>query len=294
MVTLSIRPWVVLGGILHTGTNWQIASDIGFTDIQDELMNSSDFINVFYSNVMIPLGETYYVRSQRILDEGTLLPWSDPVAISNTYDNNAILSNDIISIDKPSLSIDPAEIYDNLNPTISVTASNYSAIGDGHYCTHWFFLDENNKIVWNSVYDKFNLSNIIINKSDISMDQIKSLTIKAFYATATGIISDVAEYYIDFHIVNFNITNDLDLPINANQDYIINFAKPTAELNMNITGIYLYNGNNTQVFNQDISADISSITIPAAAIAITDTYTMNIYFNEDDKIYYRTYTLTVK
>jgi len=72
MITIKIKLWPNVGPLTHTATDYQVSSNINFTNILDSHLNDAVNLTVYYSQVIIPANTTYYVRVRRhLLDTNT-------------------------------------------------------------------------------------------------------------------------------------------------------------------------------------------------------------------------------
>jgi len=287
MVTLKIKPWDPINGLTHVSTSWQIATDNTFTDIVDELDANSTWLEIYYSPITIPPNMTYYARSQRILSDGTVLPWTDPIPVRADDISTAILLHQEVLIEKPVISIDTATL-DTTSTVLTIKSSRGRFIGDGHHSTNWVIKDHNNNTLYSSLYDINNLIDLTIDKNDIDFKDNSVLNIYVTHNSATGISSSCGYYLLDNNKFNFNIDTNL-----INVDPYVDLVMPLTKVDLaNIIGIREINlknrYSNEVIYSKKYSIDINSITIPKELLLPDREYVLEVtildYYN-DGKMY---------
>ena len=275
MVTLKIKPWDPINGLTHISTSWRIATDNTFNNILDELLNSSIWLEIYYSPITVPSGAVYYAQAQRTLSDNTVLPWTDPIPVRADDISTAILLHQDVIIEKPIIKVDKDTLLDT-STTLNIESSGGRFIGDGHYSTNWIIKDHNDNTIFSSLYDTVNLTSISIDKSLINFVENSILNIYVTHNTATGIESSCGYYLLDNNKFNFNIDKNL-MNIDPYNDLVIPITKIDLSNIVGIREINLKNKYGEEIlYNKKYNIDINHITIPRELLLPDREYILEI------------------
>lgn len=266
MITLKLKPWVSLAGLEHISSSWQVATDIEFTDILDDVQNSTEWVDIYYSKVMIPEGAKYYIRAKRHYNDDSIGDWSTPVAVAAKIDDHNLLITNDVFIDKPRIYVDVDTIKDNSIDSFTIESSEFKSSTEGHYETTWIIKDGSGKILFISLADKDNLLKITIDKDKVDITNISVIKIYVIHSTASGITSEVGvkSVILANSTHNYEIDNNDTQRVLPNTDYIIKLNKVNSILPYGVTSVTVTNSfdNDNILHHENFYTDEGTITIP--------------------------------
>ena len=266
MITLKLKPWVPIAGLEHMKSSWQVATDAEFTNILDDVIESDEYLNIYYSSVVIPEGTTYYIRARRHYNNDTSSDWSAAIpVVPKVDDSNLLITNDVI-IDKPMVYLDLDVIKDDDTDSFIIETSVFRSTTEGHFGTTWIIKDGSGKILFISLSDEVNLTSIIVPKSDVNIENVSLINVYAVHMTASGISSEVGikTLILSEDVYNYEINNnDLQRAI-PNADYTLSLNKIDLTLPYGVTSITVTNAFDIEstLYHKDISIEDSTIIIP--------------------------------
>lgn len=279
MITLKIKKWAPIAGIEHTHTDWQISTTPDDTNIIDEELYSSEYLTIYYSTVTPPVGVAYYIRARRYFSDGSIGNYSDWVAVIGTPDNNRLVINIDVAIDKPLVYVDENIIKDSSIPNFTIETSDFKSNIEGHYSTHWVIYNGMGKVVFKSLYDTTNLTSITIDKSSIGLNNYAYIKIVAIHATATGITSPSGFLYINLanDLFNYEIANrDMDR-IYPYSDYTITLNKINQYKVFGVIELALLRAvDGEELFKQTIDPNTGVMRVPGNFIEENSTYLLTL------------------
>jgi len=271
MVSLKIKPWDPIDGLEHVKTNWRIATDIEMTNILEEITESDVWLILWYSNITIPSGVTYYAQAQRILSDDTVLAWTNPIPIRNHNNSDSILLQEQIKIDTPIVNI--LENDDTL--TISTGAAKLTA--DSHFATHWILRNAKKEVIYVNLYDETDLTVKEISKELLDFDNLAGIYAEAIHITATGVESKIGSRYIDIMDVNFEIINNLRY-LEPYTDLVLKLSKIDPTLPIGVSKVVLKSMYGDEIIYTDtFSSEVSLITIPKELLLPNKEYVIELY-----------------
>ena len=206
MLTLTIYKWPEVEleiGLEHVSTDWEVASDVGFTDIIDSIYESTDFITLYTSNVVVPEGITFYARARRVFNDGSKSNWIESSVQATTEFAYTPLGKDYIAY--PSIVVDDSSDPSNI---IITTSAFYSGI-DSHAFTNWCIKNKNGDTIYHSLKDATNLTSITVAKTLIGYDNLNSIDIFVSYGGISGRHSKVGYKHHVITDFKFVVTSNL-------------------------------------------------------------------------------------
>jgi len=252
VIVVKLKKWVPIDGIEHITTSWYVATDIEFTNIVTTVENS-DMLEMYYEDITIPVGSTYYVKAMRHFNDGSVDYWSEIVPVSNIEDqySTMLLATDTI-VDEPTIYCNREHMVSDgcINSIIDIDVNNiiletskYRGTNDGHLYTHWFILDESNKLIYTNLKNNINKTSLTLDKRTIDYNNRSNITIKAIHESSNGIISGIGTLTINKYDINFVVEQDIESVIPYNNLSIsfraIDITKDTGITLVNL----LYYGN---------------------------------------------------
>jgi len=275
MITIKIKPWSQMGTLVHGSTSYQVATDLGFTNIVDDNPNDTVNLTVYYSLVVVPAGVTYYVRVSRNFTDGTSSGWGNPIAVTSMPSNGGLLTYSPIKVFQPVVTVDRAALNDPLQTTYTVTTSAFSGVNEGHGETLWIVSDDSGNIL-DFISSKVDLTSIVLTKPANMLSGAKYLEFSAIHRTLSNIESPVGSTVVDITDVNFSISagNSIHAP---GIDIIITVTS-TAGLPNNVTSrLELTDVNGSVLWGIGVLPGATTITIPGILFTANSEYTVTAY-----------------
>lgn len=259
MIITKIRDWVPTNGLIHTSTIWELALDENFETI---IYTKEDDINLsfFQYDIDVPIDIIYYLRQRKIMNNGEQEIVSQTIEIrgTETTRENVILPRDMF-IAHPTVYVDEAAI--EKDDEIKVTTSEFKANDGYHAYTHWIVLDALGKVLYCSLYDKENLTSIMIPNASQNLAMKTKLTFRAIHGTNLGIESKAGNHVVINNTTNFEITTNLN-NVFAYQDLTVKFKKISNNIRLGIYSIDVYYGSNLSTSKRFyVDENTNSITI---------------------------------
>lgn len=239
MIITKIRDWVPTNGLIHTSSIWELALDANFENI---IYTKEDDINIsfFQYDIDVPVDTTYYLRQRKIMNNGEQEIISQTIEIKGTETTreNVILPRDMF-IAHPTVYVDEAAI--EKEDEVKVTTSEFKANDGYHAYTHWIVLDALGKVLYCSLYDKENLTSIMVPNTGQELGIKTKLTFRAIHGTNLGLESKPGNHTVVNNTTNFEITTNLN-NVFAYQDLVVKFKKITSKVRLGIYSIDVYYG----------------------------------------------------
>lgn len=279
MLIVRLKNWLPIEGLEHVGTTWEISATGDFNNLENSIY-SEEMLDVFYSDIVVPAGDTYYVRAMRHFNDPTANYWTEPVEVMNIEaEYSAMLLNKDISVDAPMLYLDNTDIT-NDSDTFVIRTTSYRGTGEEHYCTHWIIKDGIGNVIFSSLYDTLNKTSITITKQDINLLNKTQLTFIAVHCTASGIESKPIERTVNSSKFNFEITSDLT-KVSPLLDYRLTFRKIIEALTIRIIKIDILDSDQkTVIYTRNVTEINTTITIPWSLLRPSVTYYIDIHAND--------------
>lgn len=208
MISVSLKKWVVIGGIDHVKTDWELATDEEFLNIIDSRTTEDVDLNLYQSNYNVPLGFKYFLRAKRYFNNNSNTGWLDTIEIvTNQTEYSRMMLRESIEIDQPILYVDIDEYRDD-NLSFKVKSSSYRANNNEHLYTHWIVTDYQDNLLFSSLNDSVNLLSIDIPKN-INIEDRNSLKIMCVHVSIEGVESKPGIYLLNLEKYNFEIVTDI-------------------------------------------------------------------------------------
>lgn len=275
MITLVLKKWPTLSGPAHTGTSWQIYTDVSLSNIVLDIVNSISYVDVLYNSLIIPDGYTYYARVKRHFSDGSSSDWSTPIAVTDTK-SNAFNINIEVRIDTPVVGINKNALTDNSITDIIITSTEFISNIETHHSTHYIITDELDNILWYRLNDTINLNSITIPKSEINYATKRAINFYVIYNTLTGISSQPGVHTENININNYRIVSSLDR-VSARVNYPIQIRRIDQTQPLGIVRYELKDITSDEILaSGDISDPDPIITILGASLAPMSNYRLNL------------------
>ena len=289
VIDVHINEWVPINGLTQTATSYEIYSDQALTTLMFSKYNDTVNLTRIHSGLTIPAGQTYYSRTQRILSDGTILPWTPAIPVSESYNIDAFIVPTRIHIETPVLNIDTVALTDVNSTTFAISGSSFISTGDNHYATHWYITDKENNVIYSNLMDTVNLTSITLNKVALQLHLVTGIKVHAVYLSGTLVESGVAAVAMDLFSKNYSLSTLTGLVATAN--IVINFTKIDTTKEANIARVEVVSNGNI-IFFQDIPLDSASVTIPSGTLTPATNYVLRLYTLDKGLLFKEDHILT--
>lgn len=253
---------------IHTGTILEISSNDVFSDIVytethtiDNLDESKRDILRFDIDIVLNPDMVYWVRAKRLFKNQPSLDHYEQASILKDYVKyfNGLIYNSDLIIEKPFVSINTEELFDNKKSTFTISTSKFISTQDGHYSTHWILLDGSGKVLFKSLNNRKDLESIVVEKTaDITTKS--KLIAKVIHVGPMNVESDIGSIEVDVQTYNFEIASKLS-EITPGQSYHLLLNKINEKGPINVTRVEVTNDDETELIhvetvNTDSNLDI--------------------------------------
>lgn len=217
MITLRIVNWPEDTGLEHVTTSWQISENTDFLDIINEVVESEDFINVYRTNLIVPIGKEFFGRSKRHFSNSSSTEWIGPIKIISNLSGDNIDIKPEVYIEEPSVTI----IDDIPNNTYIIKSGSFRCKDDGHKSTSWVLKDGLGKVLIRSMYDTTNKKEFIVDKNILN-NNTNILIAEVAYVSTNNYESHFGTYRLELNKFNFEVISNTNF-ISVNEDYEFRF-----------------------------------------------------------------------
>lgn len=159
----------------HQSTDWQVATDVGFTNIVAQSLNDTLNLTSWQVTPQLTTGQTYYARVRYLGANYGASGYSSTVSFT-TVDQNAA----------PTI-IEPTDGEADVveNPTLTISAFT-SPVAETHISTDWEVRrTSDNSVVWQSLDDTVNLTSITIPTGNLDTSTQYTVRVR-YYGSLLG------------------------------------------------------------------------------------------------------------
>ena len=282
MLTLRLAPWPSDDtGLMHVATSWQISTDIEFTNIIDDNVENDTYLDIFYSNVAIPTGSTYYGRAKRKFDNGSTTDWIGPVKLLPSNAGETLDIKPEVHVDVPYVFMNKDDVFDDKKDFITISTSKFRSKNDGHKATSWIIKNMVGKVLKVIMYDTINKTTIDINKKDIDLSNINGLIIEANHITTNDFESSFGICRIDLTDYKFEVISNLH-SVSPNQDYKLILQLHSTECTeYPLEYMEVYDSKNRLIYERGISKNETVLGISREFLSSGSTYIVRLYLSKE-------------
>jgi len=185
MKVFRIPAWDNSSGVTHVATTWQIASDINFENIIQEVIDSTEYLNYWKVNVVVPVGKIYYVRAKRKFAEVENDIWIGPKKVLNDEAGLSEIIKPEAKIEQPYVENIVLDHEDGLTITLTPYRGTVP-----HSSTSWVIKDTNTgEILYKSLFDTENLTELNISPTTVDFSNISHITLITLFHGELGVES---------------------------------------------------------------------------------------------------------
>jgi hypothetical protein len=244
MKVFRIPVWDNDSGVTHIATTWQLATDPDFTNIVQEVTDSTKYLDYWAINLVVPKGKIYYVRAKRKFQEVDNDVWIGPKKVVNDEAGLSEIIKPETKIEAPFIANVVLDYEDGLTLTLNPFSGNVP-----HVSTSWIIKNaENGEILYKSMFDTENLLSLNIKPDEIDFTNIPYITVTTVFHGKLGTESapntefiELAKKYFEIDANKKIVPADLDYVGKVRQTTSRPVTVKTAEL-LDITGKVICNG----------------------------------------------------
>lgn len=270
MITLRIVNWPDDTGLDHVSTSWQISDKTDFSIIMDEVVESTDFLNIFRTNIVIPIGKEYYGRSKRHFSNDSSTDWIGPIKIISNLSGDNIDIKPEVYIEEPSVIL----VDDNVNDKVIIRSGSFRCKDDGHKSTSWVLKDGVGNILYRSMYNSINKKELILDKNLIGNNNTNVLIAEVCHISTNDYESHFGSYRLELNKFNFEVISNTNF-ISVNEDYIFKF-KIINGVSI-LTKYVIFNDIGTKIQEGIFTTGVERIIVDRSKLKPNTTYRINIY-----------------
>lgn len=277
MILAKLSEWDSSTGLEHVATSWQVAIDQDFNKIITDVSNTSMVI-LYYSMVEVPKDATYYLRAKRHFNDGSEGNWCDPIEVNNIEESygNMLLGKDP-TITQPYVYVEEDDIMSDKEDII-IKTSTFQSNTDTHDATHWMVYDDNDNLLYTSMFDKENLTSITISNL-IIFKQKEKLKFVAIHRGTTGVESKPGKKIIkladDYGFKTY--TNLYNVPVLETLN--VSFEVTDTKQGLRINRVELANFDNNETIVELIKSNSNTWVIPYYYLKANAKYKLKVYTN---------------
>jgi len=273
MKVFRIPVWDNDNGVVHESTTWQLASDINFENIIQEVIESTEYLNYWKVNVVIPANKVYYVRAKRNFKGIKNNNWIGPKKVLND-------ESGLSEIIKPELKIDEPYINNiNLDYEGGLTIKLTPFKGNvPHLATSWIIKDASSgKIIYKSLFDTKNLTELNVDP-DIFIN-IPYIIIITLFHGKLGIESAPNIEIVEISKKYFELVANEKI-VSSDIDYIGTIKQTTSET-VKLEKAELFDSSNKKICSGDINNNEFKFSSSCLVPGMSYTVRLTIIYGND-------------
>ena len=262
-----------IDGVTNTETAWKVTTDTAGLNIVDSKPSSAEWIDVFYSNVMIPINTEVYVWYKMKLSNNEIKDWAGPYAYQSRDSN---ISNDLKPLTRVETPrIIPTESLLNGSNVITFNSSLFRGDKlDGILAATWIAKNPAGKIIKDAIFSLTDIESFSLSRSINQLDTYEYIDIYLKHHSANGSVSDFAKERFSLAVYPFKFVGSTD--IDANKDYKFNVV-PYDPTKPNIKNIKVIDVSDRSTVYTFTNMSTLEFTIPANVLKPNRTYRIELY-----------------
>lgn len=192
-----------ISGVINTETGWRVTTDKAGLHILDEVEMSSEVVDSYFSNILVPKNEEVYIWYQMKMNNGEIKEWAGPFPYQSRDSN---ISNDL----KPLLRVEtpyPIMKKDSLsigNDMIKIESSVFRGDPlDGILASTWIVKNPKGEILAFYPNDSERVNEITLNRAVLGLDRYEYIDVYLQHHSANGSISNFGVVRFDLRVFPF-------------------------------------------------------------------------------------------
>jgi hypothetical protein len=281
-LTLTINRWPNVLGLEHVATEWEVLADSEANVVLESSGVTDVYLNVYYSSISIPVGETYYKRVKRhFLDENgnaSTSAWSTPSPLQHVENNVKDTIKPYMLIDKPIINA----LHNTTTNSLEIAGSSFRGVGTGHSSTTYIILDRNDRCLYSNMYNTVDLTCISIPIEEIDADlETTPVKIAVAYNGVDNVESGFAFTILSSVETVFGIISNLK-SVKPYTDKVINYKMLNNSASYYFK-LILRDSTDTVIWESELENKLN-ITIPGGYLTTDRTYYIDSLYSVDGKL----------
>lgn len=273
MLTYIKNPYISpVEGITNTETGWKVTRDLAGTDIVEETPLSPDTINMYESDLSVPVGTSVYIWYKLKLSNDEVKEYVGPYEYVSRDSNITSDIKPVTRVKTPSISYDKDSIAkgDNL---LVLTSSDFNGDSlDGHLASTWILKTTDEKIIYYKLMSTDDKYSITLNRQSLGLNRYDKIKVYLKHHSSNGSVSETYSTTIDLSLYPFTFIGEQSINSKLLYQFRLN---PVLQSNHNIDMIEVLHNTNlvmTMKYNED-----NIYSIPPYTLNPNRVYTIRVY-----------------
>jgi hypothetical protein len=277
MVVLKITELLLPPGVTHLATDWQVATDLQFTNVIISSMGDNvNLSSIMFNDALDPTSR-YYARARSLLTTGYTV-WGNIDVTTPNYLGDLDLRSEMPSVLSTPILTSSSDVTNHLTTMFTLSVHGYSSYGTGtHESTTWIIEDIFGVIVWEHIADTINLNNMLI--CDVILKENNAYRARAIFNSSSNDSSQVATMtFITSGDINASIVSTLN-DIVVNKNYTLDFMYNIGVSSLSVIIYQIHNDSATQIFYIDVpDTDFDTVSRRIKPIVTANIFASNMIY----------------
>lgn len=269
-------------GITNVSTSWKVTSDLSGLVILDQITESIEMVNQYFSSVLVPIDTPVYVWYSMKMSNGEVKDFVGPIEYVNRTNNVTNVISPLARVDTPILTLSSATPVDSNIDTLTINTSSFRGDEyDGLAATTWY-VKADGKIIYSVIESDMHKTSISISKQALSLGQYNSITIGAKHHSSNNGSSEFGKLNLELTLYPFKYVGDTI--ISSIDDFKFDIVNNDNTNNVYMSAITLREVSNSEIVYQNLTPT-NNTTIPSTVLNYNTKYKLEITIKHADDSY---------
>lgn len=269
-------------GITNVSTSWKVTSDLSGLVILDQITESTEMVNQYFSSVLVPIDTPVYVWYSMKMSNGEVKDFVGPIEYVNRTNNVTNIISPLARVDTPILTLSSATPVDSNIDTLTINTSSFRGDEyDGLAATTWY-VKADGKIIYSVIESDMHKTSISISKQALSLGQYNSITIGAKHHSSNNGSSEFGKLNLELTLYPFKYVGDTI--ISSIDDFKFDIVNNDNTNNVYMSAITLREVSNSEIVYQNLTPT-NNTTIPSTILNYNTKYKLEITIKHADDSY---------
>lgn len=269
-------------GITNVSTSWKVTSDLSGLVILDQITESTEMVNQYFSSVLVPIDTPVYVWYSMKMSNGEVKDFVGPIEYVNRTNNVTNIISPLARVDTPILTLSSATPVDSNIDTLTINTSSFRGDEyDGLAATTWY-VKADGKIIYSVIESDMHKTSISISKQALSLGQYNSITIGAKHHSSNNGSSEFGKLNLELTLYPFKYVGDTI--ISSIDDFKFDIVNNDNTNNVYMSAITLREVSNSEIVYQNLTPT-NNTTIPSTILNYNTKYKLEITIKHNDDSY---------
>lgn len=269
-------------GITNVSTSWKVTSDLSGLVILDQITESVEMVNQYFSSVLVPIDTPVYVWYSMKMSNGEVKDFVGPIEYVNRTNNVTNVISPLARVDTPILTLSSATPVDSNIDTLTINTSSFRGDEyDGLAATTWY-VKADGKIIYSVIESDIHKTSISISKQALSLGQYNSITIGAKHHSSNNGSSEFGKLNLELTLYPFKYVGDTI--ISSIDDFKFDIVNNDNTNNVYMSAITLREVSNSEIVYQNL-IPTNNNTIPSTVLNYNTKYKLEITIKHNDDSY---------